>query len=125
MASIYKYPYAKDMQMATICRHTNYYEWHPSTDKQPATSAKQQIASNQAGQDTSCYIDIRLTSAVTIIVFVIIFSPSFRWIIFSLLFITLTSNRVVCPGHWFNKTQLQHCPSPLKRFDWIHKAAGP
>jgi hypothetical protein len=43
MASIRKYPYAKDMQMATICRQTNYFEWHPPADKQPANGVHLQV----------------------------------------------------------------------------------
>ncbi len=45
MASIRKYPNAKDMQMATICRsrQTNYYEWHPSADKQLANGIHQKV----------------------------------------------------------------------------------
>ena len=43
MASIRKYPNAKDMQIATFCRQTNYYEWHPSTDKQPANGIHPQL----------------------------------------------------------------------------------
>jgi hypothetical protein len=43
MPSIRKNPNAKDMQMATICRQPNYYEWHPFADKQPANGIHLQV----------------------------------------------------------------------------------
>jgi hypothetical protein len=43
MVSIRKYPNAKDMQIATYCRQTNYYKWHPSADKQPANGIHPQL----------------------------------------------------------------------------------
>ena len=43
MASNRKYHNAKDMQMATFWRQTNYYKWHPSADKQPANGIHPQL----------------------------------------------------------------------------------
>ncbi len=43
MATIRKYPNAKDMQMTAFCRQTNYYEWHPSADKQAANGIHPQL----------------------------------------------------------------------------------
>ncbi len=43
MASIRKYPNAKDIQIATYFRQTIYYEWHPSADKQTANGIHPQL----------------------------------------------------------------------------------